>query len=99
MSAVFDDNNFIDVICQHTNDGNIIPLRIRIKDEDNIFQTFNIKGYKELSSPGKYVSPYGTISHGHIWIFLCNIQVLDTQRKIELLYNSNENLWRMSKIF
>lgn len=98
MGLTDNKNNFIDVICQHTADGNIIPLRIRLKDEDGIFQTFNIKGYKELSTPAKYISPYGTIVHSHTWTFLCKIQVLDTLKSIELFYNSNDNLWKITKI-
>lgn len=96
MGARPEINKFIDVICQHTKDGGIIPLRIRIQDEDGIFQSFNIKGYKELSSPGKFNSPYGTLIHSNTWTFLCKIQVLDTYRHIELFYNSNDNLWKIT---
>lgn len=98
MEDIIQKNNFIDVICQHTKDGNIIPLRIRILDEDGIYQTFNIKGYKELSSPGRYTSPYGTIVHSNTWSFLCKIQVLNVQRQVELFYNSSDNLWRVVRI-
>ena len=35
----------IDVICQHTKDCKIIPLRIRLEDEDGNLQTYNIKWY------------------------------------------------------
>lgn len=36
MRQVTNKNQFADVICQHKADGTIIPLRIRIKDEDGI---------------------------------------------------------------
>ena len=97
MGAVTE-NNFIDVICQHTSDGNIIPLRLRIKDEDGIFQTFNVKGYKELSMPGRFISPYGTLVHSHTWTFLCKIQILDMQKQVELFYNSADNLWKIVRV-
>ena len=35
-----------DVICQHTIDARIIPLKIRIQDEDGEMQTYSVKGYR-----------------------------------------------------
>lgn len=98
MGVTCDLHNFIDVICQHTKEGDIIPLRIRLEDEDGIMQTFNIKGYKELTSKGRYVSPYGTIVHSHTWSFICKIQVLNSIKEVELFYNSNDNLWRLTRV-
>lgn len=99
MSALKEQNNFIDVICQHTRDGQIIPLRIRVMDEDGIYQTFSIKSYKEISVPCNYMSPYGFKAHGHTWTFHCRIITLDISRTVELFYNSDENLWRINKIW
>lgn len=45
MSAILQKNAFVDVICQYTTKGEIIPLRIRIHDEDGVYQTFVIKAY------------------------------------------------------
>lgn len=42
-------NTKIDFICQHTMDGKIIPLRIRLRDEDGELQEYTIKGYRETS--------------------------------------------------
>ena len=95
MSKVIEKNNYIDVICQHTKDGNIIPMRIRIYDEDGLIQTFNIKSYKELTKRSDFLSPYGTIVHSNIWRFLCNIQVVNTLKQIELFYNATDNLWKI----
>ena len=89
------DNSFIDVICQHTRDGNIVPLKIRIKDEDGMFQSFAIKSYRELSSCEEQLSPYGTIVHSHLWFFACQIIVIDTRKEIKLFYNARDNLWRL----
>ena len=36
----------IDVICQHKQDGNIIPLKIRLQDEDGEYQAFVVKSYR-----------------------------------------------------
>jgi len=49
MSAIRKNYTLADVICQHKTDGTIIPLKIRIADEDGEYQIFNIKSYKVLS--------------------------------------------------
>ena len=49
----------IDVICQHTKDRRIIPMRIRLTDEDGVIQTYNIKSYKDVTTHGSYVMPNG----------------------------------------
>ena len=38
----------VDVICQHSSDGNIMPLKIRFEDEDGQWQTYIIKEYKDI---------------------------------------------------
>ena len=86
---------FVDVICQYTKDGRLIPLRVRMQDEDGMYQTFTIKGYKELSHAGEYKTPYGTISHTLNWHFLCQIQVFNRLVTIELFFNGSDHLWRV----
>lgn len=38
----------IDVIYQHTKEGRIIPMRIRMDDEDGMIQTYNIRSYNDI---------------------------------------------------
>lgn len=61
----------IDLICQHTMDGDIIPLKIRLKDEDGELQEYMVKGYRDLSEYGKYC-------------FECKITVFDTMKLIRI---------------
>ena len=35
----------IDVICQHSRDGKITPMKIRVIDEDGEYLEYKIKGY------------------------------------------------------
>lgn len=98
MGTLTENNNFIDVICQYTTDGRVIPLKIRVKDEDGVYQTFMIKAYKELSHPGAYKSPYGTLSHSRNWSFECKIQVFNIIKQITLCFNSEDNLWKITSI-
>ena len=98
MGIINENNQIIDVICQYTKDGKIIPMRLRLQDADGIYHEFNVRGYRELTYPGKYKSPYGTITHSHTWTFECKIQILDQIKYIELMFNAEHNLWRVAKI-
>ena len=37
------DQQLVDVICQHNKDGSMIPMRVRLTDEDGAVQTYTIK--------------------------------------------------------
>ena len=96
MKEVINKNQFADVICQHKTDGTIIPLRIRIKDEDGIYQEFNIKGYKDLTHIGAYVLPNGvSASNNHLHSFECKIMVFNQQRLLKLFYNAYDCRWQI----
>jgi hypothetical protein len=70
----------IDLICQHTMDGKIIPLRIRLRDEDGELQEFSVKGYRDISEFG-------------ITCFECKIIIRDTMRLIKI-FSSDCREWR-----
>lgn len=85
-----------DVICQHNKDGTIIPLKIRIKDDDGESQTYFIKSYKDLSTNGDFVLPNGVgISGRHLWSFECKIQVFNLLKRIRLFYNTVDGRWKV----
>ena len=41
MSAHFNHQQSLDVICQHKKDGSIIPLKIRLQDEEGVSVVFS----------------------------------------------------------
>lgn len=87
----------IDVICQHTKKNRIIPLRIRLEDEDGIEQTYNIKSYKDVTPHNGYTLPNGVkVTSGH-WTFECSIFVFDSLRLVKLFYNPRDNAWTIAK--
>ena len=98
MGAIIQKNTFVDVICQYTTEGDIIPLRIRLKDEDGVYQTFVIKSYKDLSTPTEFLSPYGTKVHCLNWNFECKVQVLNMTHTINLFFNTKDCLWKITGI-
>lgn len=99
MGAVDEKTMYVDVICVHQTDGHIIPLRIRIRDEDGEYQKYTIKGYRDLTTYKEHVNPYGLVSSNNIWTFECLIQVFNSVRHIFLYFNSADNRWRINDIF
>ncbi len=85
----------IDVICQHKKDGGIIPLRVRLSDEDGQVQVFSVKSYRDMSHKGTYTTPDGVYVTNDIMVFECNIIVLATKRLIRLYYDHSDNIWQM----
>ena len=49
----------IDVICQHSQDGTIVPLKIRVRDDDGEYQAYMIQGFREEERRG------GITTFGH----------------------------------
>lgn len=87
----------IDVICQHTNDQRIIPMRIRLKDEDGMIQEYNIREYKDVTVHGSYSMPNGIRVTNDIWSFECKILVMEHLRRIKLHYHARDNIWTIIK--
>lgn len=86
----------IDVICQHTRNGTLIPLRIRIKDDEGEYQAYRIQGYKDLSHLGTREMPDGMYVTDSTLVFECRISVLGSTRTIRLYYDSKGTIWRMT---
>ena len=86
----------IDVICNFTKEGEIIPLRIRVIDEDGMPQVFTIKEYKDCSHHGARTMPDGVYVDDRTLIFECRIVVFDRLRMIRLYLEPDQLIWRMS---
>lgn len=87
----------IDVICQHTKHNRIIPLRIKLEDEDGIEQVYNVKSYKDITPHNGYTLPNGVnVTNGH-WTFECKILVWDSLKLVKLYYNPRDNAWTIIK--
>lgn len=74
--------NKIDFICQHKMDGDTIPLRIRLRDEDGELQEYTVKGYRDTSQFG-------------ITSFECQILVRN-ELKVVSVRSSDMKVWNLS---
>lgn len=81
MTAINDRTKPAEVITQFTADGKIIPIRIKLQDDDGAYQTYSIKGYKELTH------------YDCVFTYACKISVFNRIRIIKLIYQSHDCKW------
>ncbi len=86
----------VDVICEHSRDGKICPIKIRIVDEDGEYQIFTIKGYRDMSHQGTREMPDGVYVTNETLIFECQIVVFGHKRLVRLYYNPAGIVWKMT---
>lgn len=82
----------IDVICQHCKDGSIIPIKIRVQDEEQIYHTYMIKSYLELASD-EVLLPNEVMVTSNIRRYDCKIEVFGMPKRIVLHYNKSQVKW------
>lgn len=81
----------IDVICQFTKDGIIIPLKIRIPDDEGELQVYKVKAYKEI--PLITGMRTGTENAA----FECRIEVYGCIKTIQIYYTSFSRTWKYKR--
>ena len=96
MKDVDMDSKNIDVVCAFTMDKEIIPIKIRLKDEDGMYQTFAVRAYKDLSTRGCYTLGNGVAVNGiDIYTFEVKILVFNQEKTMRISYHKKENVWRL----
>ena len=86
----------VDVICQYSRDGTIIPIRIRLDDEDGIQRSYKVCGYRELSDNRTYETIDGVYVTNDTIFFECKLDVLGKDIITRLYYCKHERNWFMT---
>lgn len=85
----------IDVICQFSCDGSIIPIKLRLKDENGEFQSYLVHGYIEYPAGKTYKLPNGFTATNTIHVFKCKILCFGTEKILHLYYNASCCKWHL----
>lgn len=87
----------IDMICQHKADGSIIPIKIRMEDDDGMMQEYKIRSYKDLRYRGNTfdMPDVSRIHTSAIYPFDVRIECFGHERTLKLFYNSYEHTWKL----
>ncbi len=88
----------VDVICQHSRDGTVSPMRIRTVDEDGEYQTYTVKGFRDVSYQGAREMPDGVYVSDRTLVFECGIMVFGRRRIVRLYYEPSSTTWRMTAV-
>ena len=86
----------VDVICQHCRNGKVIPLRVRVPDNDGDLQTYTIKEYRDMSHGGCREMPDGVYVTDNTLVYECNIINFGRKQLIRLYYDPQNTLWKMT---
>ena len=94
-----DINKNIDMICQHNADGSIIPLKIRMEDDDGMMQEYKVRAYKDLKYKGDLfdMPDVSRIHTSGIYPFEVKIESFGHVRILKLFYNSYEHTWKLAR--
>ncbi len=93
MGKVIDN---VDVICQHKSDGEIIPLRFRLMNEDGLYETYTIKGYRQIMRKDLYTTPDGLTVCSNDNVYECRVMTLEMYRTVRLYFNRTSCHWRIA---
>ncbi|MBR3517872.1 MAG: hypothetical protein IKN07_00385 [Lachnospiraceae bacterium] len=87
----------VDVIALHKKDGSIVPLRIRLIDEEGVAREFTIKQYRDVSGQGAREMPDGMYISNSFLAYECYIEVAGVRRLVRLYYRYG-NAWIMTDV-
>ncbi|MBE5842093.1 hypothetical protein SAMN02910275_00114 [Butyrivibrio sp. INlla18] len=93
MSRVIDK---VDVICEHKADGNIIPMRFRLMNDDGVYEAYTIKGYRQILRKDVYTTPDGLTVCSRDKVYECRVLILDMYRTVRLYFNTANGTWRIA---
>lgn len=96
MSVVIEKDSRIEVICQFTRDALIIPIKLKITDEDGVSQEYVIKAYKESPFGRDTILPNGVHVKSHLRIFDCQINSFGKTITLRIFFNAKECLWKIA---
>ena len=85
----------VDVICQHCRDGTIIPMKVRMKDEEGMLQSYTIHAFKKIKGGG-FTMPDGIFISAMTLSYECKIVTFGKERLIRLYYKSPFKGWIMT---
>jgi len=88
-------NQQIDVICQFNKDGSIIPIKIRMEDDNGETQSYVIQGYIEYPPGSGYRIPGGFSATNSIHVFKCKIHSFGHEEILHMFYNTANCQWKL----
>lgn len=87
-------DNSIEVIVQYTKEGKIVPMRMKIQDEDGMYQSYVIRQFREKTITGLDLKEMNISSTDNKnKCYEVKINVFNVERVIKLFFDGNK--WYM----
>ena len=93
MAKVIDE---VDVIYEMKLRGEIIPMRFRIMNEDGEYESYTIKGYREIVRNDAYTTQDGLAVCSADRVFECRVVILEIYRTVRLYFHTSSLKWRLA---
>ncbi len=83
----------VDVIFQQSYSGEVIPLKIRVHEEDGEMYTYSIRSFRENKLGNSYTTEDGIFVSGDTRIFECIIVNSGMEKRIRLYFECKDSHW------
>ncbi len=83
----------IDVICQMRSDGEIMPIKIQLHDEDGELNSYKIKQYRVKFRPDTSMMPDVAFITSKYFVFECKVQAFNRLVQLTLYYDTASSRW------
>ena len=87
--------NNTDVICEIKSDGDVIPMRFRILNDEGIYEDYTIRGYRRALRKDAYTTQDGLTVCNKDKVFECRIISDGNYRTVRLYFNKDNLKWRI----
>lgn len=84
----------IDVYCHFTKDGGIIPLKIKMPDDEGELQVYKVKAYKEVPFITDSKTGIGMRTGMGNAAFECKIEIYGRIKIIKIFYIALDRAWK-----
>ncbi len=83
----------IDVICQMSSDGEVMPIKIQLHDEYGELNSYRIRQYRVKYRPGTAMMPDVAFITTKFYVFECKIQAFNRLVQLTLFYDTSSSKW------
>ena len=85
----------LDVICQISHDGTVIPIKIRTADDEGELQTYSIKEYRQINHDSQIVKDDEICITYKTLVFDCRLIVCERVQAVRIYFNTEGATWFM----
>jgi hypothetical protein len=83
----------VDVIAQFKHNGDIIPLRFQIKNEDGELEAYNVNGYRRVAIKGAFTTSDSIFVCNNTIMLECQVFIYNQAKVVRLYFQPEGHIW------